>query len=111
MAPSRKKSSSKPKDSLKVGPLTYRILYEPALRHRDDECNGLLDYQDSVIQIREGLPPTVERVTLIHEAIHGILFNSGFEEHDERLIEALSHGIVALLDDNPWLCETSNRKE
>jgi len=34
---------------------------------------------------------------------HGILLQGGFREHDERLLDILAHGVVRLLQDNPFL--------
>lgn len=47
-------------------------------------------------------------LTLLHEAVHGILFSAGMnnvgeDEHDERLVQALAHGVYTLIKDNPKL--------
>lgn len=54
------------------------------------------------ILLLRSMPDDVKLVTLWHEIIHMLLGQSG-HEHDEGVIEAVSHGIVQVLQDNAWL--------
>ena len=46
-----------------------------------------------------------KRLTLMHELIHVILDSIGENEHDEKMVESLSHSILGLFKDNPRLSE------
>jgi len=49
------------------------------------------------------MKPSIRRVTLWHEIVHGILYAAGQTDHDEVLTDAIAHGIVQVLRDNPEL--------
>jgi hypothetical protein len=85
---------------IRIGAITYQI-EEHKLRGACGECN----YEQARIRISPKLAGQLKRVTLWHEIIHAVLFNAGVyaPEHDEQQIDALAHGIVQVLDDNPIL--------
>ena len=59
------------------------------------ESYGDCDYSTMTIHIQDGLDAQVRAVTLWHERIHAMLYSAGIRKHDERLIDALAHAIVA----------------
>lgn len=87
-------------ETIRVGPLTYALIRDPALS--DDDAMGAWNAHRLEIRLAEGLPPEREQIEAWHEVIHAILFAAGIEaaEHDEQLVRALAHGIVAALKDN-----------
>jgi len=78
------------------------LIYDVEERRLKDQC-GHCDYEHTCIRIRRSLNPQLKRVTLWHEIIHALLFNAGVyeSEHNEQQIDALAHGIVQVLRDNP----------
>jgi hypothetical protein len=53
--------------------------------------------------------PVSERLVLWHELIHAMLFQLGYNEHDERLVDGLAHYVVSVLVDNPQLNGTGGQ--
>lgn len=86
-----------PITSLKIGPCTYAVV-----RAQITEL-GLCSYKEQQITLRPDMHPTTERIVLWHEVIHAILFQLGYNDHDEKLVDGLAHNIVSVLVENPRL--------
>lgn len=84
-------------NSLKIGACNYAVVTAPIPDF------GLIDYAQQTIVIKAGIAATAQDVTLWHEILHGLLFNLGYVNHDEELVDGLAHGIVQVLADNPAL--------
>lgn len=82
-----------------IGPIAYQVV--------ETELNGNLcgdiDTMKCRIRIEQSMAPDIKRVTLWHEIVHGILFAAGITDHSEIQVDALAHGLVQLLRDNPEL--------
>jgi hypothetical protein len=91
----------KSKIFIKIGLLLYNIGWKYRPRLNGKFVVGLIDYFDLTIDTYVGLPPEVEWINLWHEYLHGILHNAGYENHDEKMINTLAHGICQVLADNP----------
>lgn len=87
-----------PIKSIRIGPIDYKV-------HETCDINddGLFDMADQVILIQKRLKPQLKRQTLWHEILHGIMYQAGIKEHNERMVDAVAYGIVAALRDNPSL--------
>ncbi len=96
-------------DSLKIGPVTYKVEFKPRLYGPGDDgknvwLNGEIDYGQCLIQIeQEKMSPQLIAEVLWHEAVHGILEQAGQTEHSEAMVKALGYGLVQLVRDNPEL--------
>ena len=90
-------------DTVKVGPLSYTIEDVDGLTDEDQEIFGCCFVSDCRMQLRGGLKPPVRAVTLWHEIMHAILVHAGFDDPYERIVGALSHGVVGVLQENPEL--------
>lgn len=88
-------------DNVKIGPVVYAIKENP--RYVAENLVGQIMYYESVIELQPNLSPAMAEIGLWHEMFHGILLQGGFREHDERLPDVLAHGVVRLLQDNPFL--------
>lgn len=64
---------------------------------------GQILVDSAVIDIAADLHPQVKIHTLWHETFHGILNAAGQDDQPEHIIDALAHGVVMLLRDNPNL--------
>lgn len=63
-------------------------------------CLGLCVYRDSRIQLKRGLSFERKKQTLIHELLHAMLYEAGYEEHDETLVSNLSIVINQVIGEN-----------
>lgn len=98
---------------IKIGGHQYKIIFPYVFTERFDRC-GDHDFSTKTIRITE-TEGDVKRansgivVTLIHEILHAIDGNSGYDmfygEEGEKRIEAISEGIYQVLVDNPELKE------
>lgn len=71
----------------------------------DDTIMGLCRYQANEILIKKGLSDADKKITLIHEILHAVLGQLGFEnENDnENMIKSLSTSLYLVLDENGLL--------
>lgn len=86
---------------VKIGPVAYKLIYDDKLAA--DGALGSISPSRLEIRLATGLLAEREAIVLWHGVLHGILFGAGYTEHDEQMIEALAHGIVAAQADNPGL--------
>lgn len=91
--------------AVKVGGILYEVETIFNLYDGKDELDGWICYDESKIKLEAKLSNQLRRVVLWHEIIHAILTHAGYTKHSEQMIEALSHGIVMVLRDNPQLKE------
>ena len=92
---------------VKIGPLDYAVEFTDKLVDlRDDGTwrglHGCVTFGEGKIEIEADQSMHLQRATVIHEAIHAILFNAGQSISEDAVI-ALGLGIYALLKDNPPL--------
>lgn len=76
-----------------------------------EKAVGQLLYKKSKIEIATGQTPLNVKDTVLHEIMHAILVKQGHiggcfeDETEEKYVNALSTGIVGVLQDNPELAE------
>ena len=72
---------------------------------KDTTVLGMINHIENTIYIKNNLPPEKEKVTLIHEILHAIFEQLGFDdEHDnEHLIKSLSTAIYQVFQSNKIL--------
>lgn len=63
-------------------------------------CLGLCIYKDSLIQLKRGLSFERKKQIFIHELLHAMMYESGYEEHDEELVNNLSIVINQVISQN-----------
>lgn len=95
-------------DTVKLGPVVYAVRQVENLHDfRPDgsriDLNGRILHNECEMHLETKMHPQRARLVLWHEIVHGILSNAGVEDHDEKLVEALSIGLVEALRDNPAL--------
>ncbi len=81
-----------------IGPIRYKVVETdiPSI------C-GDINTVKCCIRLNKAMRPDIRQVTLWHEIVHGILYAAGQTDHDEVLTDAIAHGIVQVLRDNPEL--------
>jgi len=98
-------------DSIKIGPLRYKVRECEELKA--DDGRGMyaeLDCPKSEIRLWAAITEDHRPVTLWHEALHAILIQAGMEKlsGNEQVISVLSHGIVQVLQDNPEMVKVGD---
>jgi|GEM_PF-1753353 len=91
-------------NSVRVGPITFTVR-EVDLIDDVPLRMGSFNSATGEILIKATLPDDVKLVTFWHEAIHAMLDMTG-QKQSERMIDALSHGLVALFESNDWTVQT-----
>jgi hypothetical protein len=94
-------------DTVKIGPIVYRIREVERLQSSSDGTSlwGDLVCSDGEILIEASIHNQQKRQTLLHEIVHAVLLTLGRREeaNDEGLVEALAYGINGVIVDNPSL--------
>jgi hypothetical protein len=87
---------------LKVGSAHYRVKLSTSL-----DVYGLTDNRSSKIRVADWQPDGQLRATLLHEALHAILFCAGADkllgldyDTEEKLVSLLQPWLLSLLRDN-----------
>lgn len=89
---------------LKIGNIDHKIIKRKKIEDEGANCIGLIDHDQATIYIKKNLPLQVERQTLIHEVMHGIMIASGFDFddgiHTEDTVNRLGLTLEGFLRDN-----------
>lgn len=93
--------------AVRIGGTDYEITLDDDMLKVDGMC-GMIDAASTEIRVSSQLSPQATHATILHEAVHAILQQSGHDntenpDADEPLVEALAHGIHAFLKDNVLL--------
>lgn len=88
---------------VKIGPQTFEIVIKEDLRRGDEPLDGWIKFHESRICLDARLDGFAQKHVLWHEIIHGILNNAGIADVSEGAADALSYGILGVLQDNDWL--------
>ncbi|MCL4173999.1 MAG: hypothetical protein L0I56_02270 [Lacticaseibacillus paracasei] len=66
---------------------------------------GETRYKQACIRICEGMAEDEAKITLVHEIIHAILQERGFDQQndDEAMVDGLAHALRMLAKQNPEL--------
>ncbi|GAW63414.1 hypothetical protein FC65_GL000663 [Ligilactobacillus acidipiscis DSM 15836] len=85
--------------NIKVGGIHYEI-FEKEIVENDPNEYGVCVYADNHIEIKSGLSDERKTQTLIHELLHAIFFEAGYEDHDEKMVDQLSLVLNQVLKEN-----------
>lgn len=90
---------------VQIGPLRYKVVeVEELASPASGALYGDINYGKCRIRIAADSCAQMKQVTLMHEILHGILVCAAqTEEHNEAHIDALAHGLIQVLRDNPQL--------
>lgn len=87
---------------VKVAGVVYTVTEQEVI-----EINGNRNYQGACdcgqteIQILSSLSESRKEQVFVHELVHAILNEAGYDEHDEELVTRFSIGLHQVLKDNP----------
>ena len=88
--------------TIKIGPLVYTIKEDyPIFDEKGELLYGKISYEAGEITVSSRASWALKNVILWHEILHGIISQTALEiANEEQVVEALSHGIVQVLQDN-----------
>ena len=87
--------------TFRVGSVDYTVELVPKLYHLYERF-GQVTYDDTNIQLDAGMSPTRLNDVLIHELLHAIFAEAGFDEQDEDTINRVGHVLAQVLRDNDF---------
>jgi hypothetical protein len=87
---------------VKIGGIRYEIQEEENMEAHYDHM-GLILYTRGVIKLDSDLSQERKEQILIHEVLHGIFFEAGYQEQDEDMINRVSIVLHQVLKDNKLL--------
>ena len=90
-------------ESIRIGGVEYRVVYEPNARAGNNLVFGKIDFDNSQIVISEtdGTGHEHRCMTMLHEVLHGIIWHASAEfENEERIVEVMAKGLYQVLQDN-----------
>ena len=89
---------------VKIGGLKYRISEVEDLGHQERSPGmlGCINYHELTIKLEKNIHSTMQEQTLIHELAHGIFVESGFEEHEEEMVNRIGKVLYQVLKDNDF---------
>lgn len=97
-------------ESVRIAGVEYPVCWVPGLNDGKNMLYGQILYENPIIE--RGFPCNCEtpvendhdKITLIHEVLHGIIRHYGIEceseEKEEYLVEKLAYGLFQVLADN-----------
>lgn len=89
-------------NNIKIGPRTFIVKFVDNLVDIEgtQRLNGHILYDKAIIKIDTGLALVSQRLTLMHEIVHGI---ADYLDVDmsEKDVSLMANGITAMLMDNP----------
>ena len=101
-------------DHIKIGYVNYQFDFWPDTFSTTEEAQGEFFQLAGKIGLKESTIPSVHGVnTLLHEILHGIVYQYGLVEtlgdREEQTVNTISNGLTAVLVDNPWLVDYMNK--
>jgi hypothetical protein len=95
-------------NSIKIGYAQYTFDFWPETFASTEEAQGEFFSVAHKIGLKESSIPSVAGVnTLLHEVLHGIVFQYGLEldDKEEHTVNTLANGLTTVFVDNPFLVD------
>lgn len=91
-------------ENVKIGGLSYAIneVEDLAREELTPGLMGCVDYHQLTIKIEKNLHKKVQEQTLVHEIVHGIFAESGYESHEEEQVNRIAKTLYQVLIDNDF---------
>lgn len=86
--------------AVKVGGVIYKVREKDLIVANETSGLGSCDYDKSIIELKTGMSQTRKEQVFMHELTHAILFEAGFSEHDEDLVERFAIVAHQVFKDN-----------
>lgn len=94
-------------DKVKILGKTYNIVKAERFMDCESRTIGQIDYTKQIIRLEDKMGVETEKVTLLHEIIHGILYQLGFDDevNNEHLVQSLATSIYQVISENKGLLD------
>lgn len=89
-------------ETIRIGGVDYSVVITDSLNDGMKVLCGQVDYQKSTIRIHSSDEHQFQCVTVLHEVLHAIAQQRGFElgKNEEKIIDGFAYGIYQVLQDN-----------
>src|SRR5690625_4011596 len=88
--------------SFRIGTVDYNVEEVAGLHNRGRELLGWVTYHDTLIRIDSEVSDGRKKNVLIHELLHAMLYEAGYDEHDEEMVRRLGNVLTQALIDNDF---------
>lgn len=88
---------------IRIGSVDYDVIIKDTpVVLEGQQCMGAINYMKNKIEIDASIISIQQaEITLLHEIMHGILYDRGFKEtENEELVEGIARGLHQLIRDN-----------
>jgi hypothetical protein len=86
-------------NEIKIAGIIYQVEEEKDIEYKYDALGKIL-YTKGIIILDEELSKERKEQVFIHEVLHGVFFEAGFEEQDEDMINRVAIVLHQVLVDN-----------
>lgn len=91
-------------DKVKIGGLVYTVSKVEDLGHvlRSPGLVGGVDYHQLTIKLESEVNKDFQEQTFVHEVLHGIFVESGYEDHEEDMVNRIGKVLYQVLKENDF---------
>ncbi|WP_425203994.1 ImmA/IrrE family metallo-endopeptidase [Priestia megaterium] len=86
-------------DYIKVAGITYKVQEVDGILEKFNIL-GQINYHKGIIELDTELPLDRKEQTFIHEVLHAVFKEAGYDEQDEEMIDRVSMVLYQVLKDN-----------
>ena len=94
-------------DKIKIGYRNYAIEKNDRVWNKQTDSYGQFLSKEGIICLSSEEDSISQANTLIHEILHGIVYQWGLEsqldDKEEQIVNTMANGITTVIRDNPWL--------
>jgi Zn-dependent peptidase ImmA (M78 family) len=88
-------------NEVKVAGITYKVSEKDYVEiNVNKNCLGSCSYADSNIVILNSLSNTRKEQVFVHELVHAVLMEAGYDEHDEDMVNRIGIVLHQVLKEN-----------
>jgi Zn-dependent peptidase ImmA (M78 family) len=84
---------------VKVAGVTYEVKEVEGLA-ADHDLYGQVTYRNNIIKFDSALHQERKEQVFVHELFHAILYEAGYDEHDEEMVRRVANVLYQVLKDN-----------
>ena len=88
-------------DKVRVGANDYSVKLVEGLQLHNERL-GDITYTNATIRIDSSLSKSILKETFAHELVHAMLYEAGYDEHDEEQVVLVGKVLAMLLRDNDF---------
>lgn len=89
-------------DTVKVGSITYKVIEKPSIHENGDINFGLFNPEANEINVLDYIEADRAKQTFVHELVHAIFFEAGYEEQGEEMVSRIGNVLTQVLENNDF---------